>query len=116
MSALASKMAMPMFGRAVDGAEITGTQCSSIARVMVSTRTEPGCLACSVSADLADRGTIRYSEEWQTEDALQRQFQTDRFRRLIALVENATEAPIVEFLLPGGSRGLEYVQDVVRRR
>lgn len=39
MSALASKMAMPMFGRAVDGAEITGTQCSSIARVMVSTRT-----------------------------------------------------------------------------
>jgi quinol monooxygenase YgiN len=84
--------------------------------LMVSTRTEPGCLACSVSADLADRGTIRYSEEWQTEDALKRQFQTDRFRRLIALVENATEAPIVEFLLPGGSRGLEYVQDVVRRR
>jgi quinol monooxygenase YgiN len=84
--------------------------------LMASTRTEPGCVGCSVSTDLADRGTIRYSEEWQSEDALQRQFQTDRFRRVIALVENASEPPMVEFLLPGGSRGLEYVQDVCGRR
>lgn len=84
--------------------------------LMASTRAEPGCLACSVSADLADKGKIRYSEEWQTEDALQRQFQTDRFRRLVALVENATEPPVVEFLLPGGSRGLEYVEDVCGRQ
>ena len=84
--------------------------------LVASTRTEPGCIGCSVAADIGEKGRIRYSEEWSTEDALQRQFQTDRFRRLIALVENATEAPIVEFLLPGGSRGLEYVQDVVGRR
>jgi len=84
--------------------------------LMSTTRTEPGCIACSVSADLADKGKIRYSEEWQSEDALQRQFQTDRFRRLVALVENATEPPVVEFLLPGGSRGLEYVEDVCGRQ
>ena len=84
--------------------------------LMATTRTEPGCIACSVSADLADKGKIRYSEEWQSEDALQRQFQTDRFRRLVALVENATEPPVVEFLLPGGSRGLEYVEDVCGRQ
>jgi quinol monooxygenase YgiN len=83
--------------------------------LMGLTRTEPGCVSCSVSADLADKGKIRYSEEWQTEEALQRQFQTDRFRRVIALVENATEPPVVEFLLPGGNRGLEYVEDVVGR-
>ncbi len=84
--------------------------------LMGSTRSEAGCVACSVSADLGDKGRIRYSEEWLTEDALQRQFQTDRFRRVIALVENSTEPPIVEFLLPGGSRGLEYIQDVCGRR
>jgi quinol monooxygenase YgiN len=84
--------------------------------LMSTTRTEPGCIACSVSADLADKGRIRYSEEWQSEDALQRQFLTDRFRRLVALVENATEPPVVEFLLPGGSRGLEYVEDVCGRQ
>jgi quinol monooxygenase YgiN len=83
-------------------------------RLMASTRTEPGCVACSVSADVGDRGTIRYSEEWQSEEALQRQFQTERFRSLVTLVENGTEPPLVEFLLPGGSRGLDYVEDCGR--
>jgi quinol monooxygenase YgiN len=83
--------------------------------VMSMTRAEPGCVACSVSANIADKGLIRYTEEWQTEEALQRQFQTDRFRSLVTLVEEATEPPVVEFLLPGGSRGLEYVDDVCGR-
>ncbi len=84
--------------------------------LMASTRAEPGCVGCSVSADLAEKGTIRYSEEWQSEDALKSQFQTDRFKSLVALVESATEPPVVEFRLPSGSRGLEYVEDVCSRQ
>jgi quinol monooxygenase YgiN len=84
--------------------------------LMVSTRAEPGCVACSVAADVAEKGVIRYSEEWSTEDSLQRQFTTDRFKSLIALVEDATEPPVVEFLLPGGTRGLDYVEDVCGRQ
>jgi len=83
--------------------------------LMAATRTEPGCTGCSVSADIAEKGSIRYTEEWQSEEALQRQFQSDRFRSLVTLVENATEPPVVEFLLPGGSRGLEYVESVCNR-
>jgi len=84
--------------------------------LMASTRNQPGCLGCSVSADLAEKGKIRYAEEWLSQDALQHQFQTDRFKSLVALIENATEPPVVEFLLPGGSRGLEYVEDVCSRQ
>ena len=85
--------------------------------LMTSTRGEPGCITCSVSADLAEKGKIRYSEEWQSEEALQRQFHTDRFKSLVALVETAIEPPVVEFLLPGGgSRGLDYVEDVCSRQ
>jgi quinol monooxygenase YgiN len=80
--------------------------------LMASTRAEPGCVTCSVSADVGDKGVIRYSEEWQSEAALQQQFHTERFRSLVALVETATEPPLVEFQLPSGSRGLEYVEDV----
>jgi quinol monooxygenase YgiN len=84
--------------------------------LMSMTRTEPGCLACSVSADVADKGVIRYSEEWQSEEALKRQFVSDRFRSLVALMEDASEAPVVEFILPGGNRGFEYVEEVCGRR
>ncbi len=84
--------------------------------LMSSTRAEPGCVACSVAADVAEKGVIRYSEEWTTEDALQRQFTTDRFKSLITLIEEATEPPLVEFLLPSGTRGLEYVEEVCGRQ
>ena len=84
--------------------------------MMTSTRAEPGCVACSVSADVAAKGVIRYSEEWESEDALQRQFVTDRFKSIIALMEDASEAPVVEFTLPGGNRGLEYVEEVCGRQ
>jgi quinol monooxygenase YgiN len=84
--------------------------------LMASTRAEPECVGCSVSADVADKGKIRYSEEWSSEDALQRQFLTDRFRSLVSLIENATEPPVIEFLLPGGNRGLDYVEDICRDR
>jgi quinol monooxygenase YgiN len=84
-------------------------------RLLASTRAEPKCVTCSVSADLASKGIIRYSEEWESEEALQRQFHTDRFRGLIALMEDTSEAPVVEFTLPGGNRGFEYVEEVCGR-
>ena len=84
--------------------------------LMVTTRAQPGCLWCSVSTNVGDRGTIRYTEEWNSESALKDQFDTDRFRSLVALVESATEAPLVEFQLPNGSRGLEYVREAAERR
>jgi len=80
-------------------------------RLMATTNSEPGCISCSVSADVAAKGLIRYTEEWENEEVLQMQFETDRFRSLFALVESASEPPVVEFLLPGGSRGLDYVED-----
>jgi quinol monooxygenase YgiN len=79
--------------------------------LMVTARAHPGCLGCSVSANVTERGTVRYSEEWGSEAALRDQFDTDRFRRLVALVESATEPPLVEFELPNGSRGLEYIRE-----
>ncbi len=84
--------------------------------MMATTRAEPGCVACSISADMATKGVIRYSEEWDSEEALQRQFVSDRFKSLIALIDDASEAPVVEFVLPGGNRGLEYVEEVCGRQ
>ncbi len=79
--------------------------------LMVAGRAEPGCIGCSVTTDIGERGVIQYVEEWQTEADLQRQFQSDRFSSLVALVEGGEEAPFVEFDLPRGTRGLDYVEE-----
>jgi quinol monooxygenase YgiN len=94
----------------------TRSMIEALHQLIATTRAEPGCVACSVSADVASKGLVGYSEEWESEEALQRQFQTDRFKSLIALMEDVSEAPLVEFVLPGGNRGLEYVEDVCGRQ
>jgi quinol monooxygenase YgiN len=41
-----------------------------------ATRAEPGCVEYRFSADLEDPNTFHLFEHWETEEALQRHFQT----------------------------------------
>jgi quinol monooxygenase YgiN len=52
-----------------------------IARAMATaTATEPGCLRYRFYADLDDPNTFFVYEEWESEEALARHFQTDHMR------------------------------------
>ncbi|MEW6300621.1 MAG: putative quinol monooxygenase [Thermodesulfobacteriota bacterium] len=45
------------------------------------TRKEAGCLTYCFYADLADPNTFFIFEEWESEDALQRHFQTEHMKQ-----------------------------------
>lgn len=45
-----------------------------------ATRKEAGCLTYQFSADLADPSTILIFEEWESDEALTRHFQTEHMR------------------------------------
>jgi quinol monooxygenase YgiN len=83
--------------------------------VMMATRAEPGCLNCSLATELGKRVTVQFVESWESEEGLKRHVQSDRFVTLAGLMESATEAPRVEFALPGGTRGLDYAGEVRRQ-
>ena len=76
------------------------------------TRTTRGCVGCSVSTDIGTRGTVRYIEEWQTEDDLRRRLRSDTFSHLVMLIENAVQPPRIEFALDRETRGLDFVEEV----
>jgi quinol monooxygenase YgiN len=80
--------------------------------LMLHTRAAPGCLGCSVSTEMGALVVIQYVENWTSETDLRRQVRSHRFSALAELIEHATENPVVEFLLPDGSRGLEYAEEV----
>ena len=76
--------------------------------LMMQTRAEPGCVGCTLSTEMDGRALLRYIENWESEDDLRRQVQSDRFVTLAELIEQALENPVVEFALPDGILGLEY--------
>jgi quinol monooxygenase YgiN len=71
-----------------------------------------GCISCSVSTDIASRGTVRYVEEWQTEEDLRSRLNDSTFVQLISLMEDAPHPPRIEFSLSRGTKGFEFVEEV----
>ena len=71
-----------------------------------------GCVSCSVSTDIANRGLVRYVEEWRSEEDLRHRVNADTFVHLITLIEEASQPPYIEFTLDGGTRGFEFVEEV----
>jgi quinol monooxygenase YgiN len=75
-------------------------------------RIEPGCLGCCVWIDDADESTVRYVEEWTSEEAMRLRVRSERFTRLLEVLESAPEAPCIQFDFVAQTRGLDYVAEV----
>ena len=75
-----------------------------------------GCVSCSVSTDLANRNVVRYVEEWQTESDLRNRVVDNTFGRLVMLMEDASQPPQLEFVLPRGTKGIEFIEEARRVR
>jgi quinol monooxygenase YgiN len=78
------------------------------------TRVQPGCRACHLLADLEEPRAIVLTEEWDTQDDLDRHLRSKDYRRVLAAIELSQEAPEIRFdsLEPRG--GLEVI-DAARK-
>jgi quinol monooxygenase YgiN len=82
--------------------------------LMVSTRLESGCIACSVWTE--PDSSVHYVEEWSTEPDIRRRVGSDRFTSVLALMESVREPPHVQFDFVTVTRGLDYVEEVRHHR
>jgi quinol monooxygenase YgiN len=80
--------------------------------VAAETRSAFGCVGCSVTTDIGNRGTMRYTEEWLTEEDLRKHMLSDSFAHLVSLMEEATQPPRIEFTLAHETRGFDFVEEV----
>jgi hypothetical protein len=74
-----------------------------------------GALDCpcpALALDLTTRGAVRYIEEWASEADLRVRVAAESFVRLAALLEASERAPRLEFTLPEGVRGVDFIEDV----
>ena len=78
--------------------------------LMTTTRLEPGCLDCSAWAERDS--TVHYNEGWATEMDARRRVRSAGFTSLLALMECATEPPVVKFDFVTMTRGLDFVEEV----
>lgn len=75
-----------------------------------------GCRFAGIYLSASDRRRVVYMEDWDDADELRRQFGTERFHRLLALLEMAADPPVVDFRIVSETHGLEYVSGQLTER
>lgn len=75
-------------------------------------RAEKGFISCTSYFEADDTNTVCYEEQWQSREDLEEQIRSPRYTHLLALMESATERPLLEFRFISEIRGLEYVAAV----
>lgn len=80
--------------------------------LMRPARAEKGFVLCRLYLDADDANIVSYEERWQTRADLETQLRSDRFTRLLTLMESASERPSLEFNCLSDTQGLEFVEAV----
>ena len=89
---------------------------SALYSLAATVKPRQGCVGCVVSMGVANHATIRYIEEWATENDLRSRLRADGFPQLFDLTEGLSRPPRVEFVLPFGVTRADFLAEVSAER
>jgi quinol monooxygenase YgiN len=71
---------------------------------------EPGCMSCRLYRDVQEERALMLEETWTSEKDLLRHLQSDRYRRVLLVVEMSVEPPEIRFDTIAHSSGVETIE------
>lgn len=90
----------------------TGDLVRAFRSLMVSAQAEHGLIDCKLYQEVGDETSLRFVEDWRTEEDLESQIRSNRYTRLLSLMETSTELPSLEFRTVTRTQGLEFLEAV----
>jgi quinol monooxygenase YgiN len=76
-------------------------------------RAEPGCTATGLLRDMDDGSAVTFVEEWRDAESMRHHLHETSFRRILAIMELACGAPIVQIDHVASRRGFELVEQIL---
>jgi quinol monooxygenase YgiN len=74
------------------------------------TQFEQGCVSCRLYRDVEDARVIMFEELWASDEDVQRHLQSDKYHRVLLVVEMAAEPPEIRFDTIAHSTGVESIE------
>jgi len=74
------------------------------------TQFEPGCLSCRLYRSVEDARAIMFEELWLSEEDVQRHLRSEKYRKILLVVEMAEETPEIRFDTIAHSTGVESIE------
>ena len=74
------------------------------------TQFEPGCISCRIYRGVQDVRAIMLEELWASDEDVQRHLRSDKYRKILLVVEMADESPEIRFDTIAQSSGVETIE------
>lgn len=75
------------------------------------TQFESGCISCRVYRGVEDVRAIMLEELWMSDEDLQRHLRSEKYRKVLLVVEMASEPPEIRFDAIARSTGVETIEE-----
>ena len=78
--------------------------------IIEQTQFEPGCISCRLYREVDEEGAILIEELWMSEEDVKRHLRSDKYRKILLVVEMAAEPPEIRFDTISHSSGVETIE------
>jgi quinol monooxygenase YgiN len=93
----------------------TQSMIHALRSLMLPIQLDRGCGGCHLYIDQGASNSLVYIEKWATQRDLDREIQSDRFTRLLSIMESSPAPPVLEFWFVSKVWGLEYIAEIRNR-
>lgn len=76
------------------------------------TEAMPGCLTSRVTQDVSDPEVIIYTEDWKSQQALEKHIRSQRYNSLLTILDLSQHEPEVRFVTSTQEWGMEFIEAV----
>lgn len=74
---------------------------------------EQGCISCRVYRDVEDTRAIMLEELWASDEDVQHHLRSDKYRKILLVVEMAEKPPEIRFDTIDHSTGVETIEQAI---
>ena len=78
--------------------------------VMGPTRAQLRCISCQLYQNVEDARLVSFVQEWESQEALNDHIRSDDYRKVLAVMELASEKPEIRFITASHTAGMELIE------
>ena len=90
--------------------EKQGEALEILGSMIEQTQFEPGCVSCRLYRGVEDAHAIMLEELWTSDEDVQRHLRSEKYRKILLVVEMAAEPPEIRFDNITHSGGVEKIE------
>jgi quinol monooxygenase YgiN len=85
---------------------------STLRMVMGPTVAQLKCISCGLYQDADDENIVSFVQEWESQEALDEYIRSDEYRKILAVMDLASEPPEIKFITAVKTEGLELIEEI----